>query len=348
MVLSGIQDLDSRFSAEGRIRPIVGGRGNDNHRAEAVGIVNMKQYLISIADLSAEEIENIFQLAARIKKSPEKYRTSLQGQMFGLIFEKPSTRTWISFETGIFSLGGGTVYLGPEDIKLGVREEVRDVARVLDRYLAGIILRTFSHQTITEFRRHFSKVVVNGLSDFEHPCQALADYFTLRERLPKGRKPALAFIGDGNNVLHSLLLLTASLGGEIHYATPRNHEPSEDVLKRASAIAKKTKAVIQGGYNPEEAVEGADAVYTDVWVSMGEEKQREEKLKAFRGMQVNEALMKKAGKGAYVMHCLPAHRGEEITESVLESKNSIVFDQAENRLHVQKAVLLHLSGVKRG
>lgn len=307
----------------------------------------MKQYLISVADLNSEEIETIFQLTAKIKAAPEKYRTCLQGEMFGLIFEKPSTRTWISFETGIFSLGGGTIYLGPEDIKLGVREEVRDVARVLDRYLAGVILRTFSHQTITEFRQYFSKVVVNGLSDFEHPCQALADYFTLRERFPKGYKPALAFVGDGNNVLHSLILLTACLGGKINYATPRGHEPSRDILKHALAIAKKTKAVIQGTYHPAEAVGGgADAVYTDVWVSMGEEKQREQKLKAFRGMQVNESLMAKARKGAYVMHCLPAHRGEEITEEVIESKNSIVFDQAENRLHVQKAILLHLTSRK--
>jgi ornithine carbamoyltransferase len=302
----------------------------------------MKKHLISITDLSAEEIEKIFALALELKRSPEKFRTRLQGQMFGLIFEKPSTRTWISFETGIFSLGGGTIYLGPDDMKLGIREEVRDVARVLNRYLTGVILRTFSHETITEFQKFYDKAVINGLSDFEHPCQALADYLTLREKFPQGYKPTIAFIGDGNNVLNSLVLLAATMGYDFHYATPKNLEPSAEIINQARAIAKKTGSKILGTHDPSEAVKNADAVYTDVWVSMGQEAQREEKLKAFKGMQVNEELMKKAKKDAYVMHCLPAHRGEEITDGVMESKTSIVFDQAENRLHVQKAVLLHL------
>jgi ornithine carbamoyltransferase len=302
----------------------------------------MKKSIISIADLDPKQIQSIFKLAEEVKKFPHRYRGRLEGQMFALIFEKPSTRTWVSFEAGIFSLGGGTLYLGPEDIQLGVREEVRDVARVLNRYLAGVILRTFSHDTIVEFGKYFDKPVINGLSDFEHPCQALADYFTLYEKFPKGYQPTLAFVGDGNNVLNSLILLTAKLGGKLRYATPKKHEPPRRIVAESATIAKRTKAIIEGFHNPKEAVRQADAVYTDVWVSMGEEKMRKQKLSAFQGMQVNKSLMKLAKKKAYIMHCLPAHRGEEITNDVLEGKQSAVFEQAENRLHIQKAILLHL------
>lgn len=302
--------------------------------------------LISISDLSLDEIRKVFALTERLKKFPKRYRNALDGQIFGLIFEKPSTRTWISFETGIFSLGGGAIYLGPEDIQLGVREEVRDVARVLNRYLAGVILRTFSHETITEFGKYFERPIVNGLSNFEHPCQALADYFTLSEKFPKSVKPIVAFIGDGNNVLNSLILLAATLGFPLRYATPPKHQPSASLLKQARSMAQKSGAKIFGTQDPEEAVYGADVIYTDVWVSMGEEKRRAKKIKAFLGMQVNAKLLKKAKKNAFVMHCLPAHRGEEITNEVMESRRSIVFDQAENRLHVQKALLLHLCSRK--
>ncbi len=304
--------------------------------------MSQNKSLISIQDLSADEIEELFDLTGEVKNFPESYEGALRGRMFGLIFEKPSTRTWVSFEAGIFSLGGGTLYLGPEDIKLGVREEVRDVARVLDRYLSGVILRTFAHKTIEEFQKYFQKPVINGLSDFEHPCQALADYFTLREKFPKGSKPLLAFIGDGNNVLNSLILLAAKLGFPLRYATPRGHEPGKDVIEEAREVAKKTGALIEGGYNPHDAVRDADAVYTDVWVSMGQEKMHKQKMQAFKGMQVNRELLKKAKKKVFVMHCLPAHRGEEITDQVMESKHSIIFDQAENRLHIQKAIMLHL------
>lgn len=300
-------------------------------------------HLISILDLSAEEALRIFKLAVDIKKNPAKYQSRLQGKMFALIFEKPSTRTWVSFETGIYTLGGSAIYLGPEDMKLGVREEVKDVARVLNRYISGVVLRTFSHETITEFRKYFQQTVINGLSDYEHPCQALADYMTIFEKFNSVTKPTLAFIGDGNNVFNSLVLLAAQLGGKMNYATPKAYAPCKEVLAQAQKIAKKTGAVIKGSIDPVAAVRGADVVYTDVWVSMGEEKIRNKKLKQFKGMQVNSALMKKANPGAYVMHCLPAHRGEEITDEVMESRRSIVFDQAENRLHAQKAVLLHLS-----
>jgi len=302
----------------------------------------MRRHLISIGDLKLREIEKILALAQEVKKFPEEFQNALRGQKFGLIFEKPSTRTWVSFDAGIFQMGGSTVYLGPEDIKLGVREEVRDVARVLDRYLVGIIMRTYAHQTIIEFEKFFSHPVINGLSDQEHPCQALADYLTIRERHADLREPVVAYVGDGNNVLNSLLLLAAQLGGKLRYATPKKHEPNPVFLKQAAQIAARTGAKLEGTHDPREAVRGADVVYTDVWVSMGEEKIRERKLKAFKGFQINRKLMDLAKKKATVMHCLPAHRGEEITDEVIEGKQSVVFDQAENRLHIQKAVLLFL------
>lgn len=305
----------------------------------------MKNRLISIDDLEYQDIQRIFFLAQKLKRSPEKYRRALAGRVFGLIFEKPSTRTWISFETGIFSMGGGTIYLGPEDMKLGVREEVRDVARVLDRYLTGVVLRTFSHRTIIEFERYFRHPIINGLSDNEHPCQALADFFTIQEKFGTKRKPKISFIGDGNNVLNSLLLLSAKLGARFSYATPRAYPPSAGILRKARTDARKTGAEIEGGFDPSAAVRDADVVYTDVWVSMGQESERQKKIRHFKGMQVNGVLLRKARKNAFVMHCLPAHRGEEITNEVIESQQSIVFDQAENRLHVQKAILLHLCQV---
>lgn len=300
------------------------------------------KHFISVDDFSSEEIEKVLGLAQKIKRSPYSYRDVLGGRMFGLIFEKPSTRTWVSFEVGIQTMGGGTIYLGPEDIQLGVREAAQDVARVLERYLDGVILRTFAHETITTFERYFHKPVINGLSDFEHPCQALGDFLTLREKSKGRKKPVLAFVGDGNNVLNSLLLLTAKLGGCLRYATPPDFPPSADVLKRAKGLARQTKASIEGFSDPKQAVKDADFVYTDVWVSMGEEKQGKMKVQSFRGFQVNRELLRHASRDVRVMHCLPAHRGEEITDDVLEGKSSIVFDQAENRLHIQKAVLVHL------
>ena len=301
----------------------------------------MGKDLISINDLSLKDLEAIFDLAARIKKNPAKFSEIMKGKIFGLIFEKPSTRTWISFEAGILSLGGNAIYLGPDDIKLGKREETRDVARVLDRYLAGVVLRTFSHNTITEFQKYFRGPVINGLSDFEHPCQALADFLTLREKIA-AKKPVIAYVGDGNNVLASLLLLGAKLGCDIRYATPKEYVPADNLLNEAKTLAKKSGAKISGWIDPVQAVQDADAIYTDVWVSMGEENIRHQKMKAFGAYQINRELLRHAKKNVFVMHCLPAHRGEEITDEVMESKHSIVFDQAENRLHVQKAILIHL------
>ena len=298
--------------------------------------------LISIADLKPADAEHLLKLAAKVKKNPARYQSAFKGEKLGLIFEKPSTRTWVSFDVGIYSMGGSAIYLGPDDIKLGVREEVRDVARVLERYLAGMVLRTFAHDTITEFQKYFGRPVINGLSDFEHPCQALADYLTIREKLGWKAKPLVTYVGDGNNVLNSLMLLAATLGGKLNYATPKRHEPNQAVLARAKRIAEKTGAQLAGFYDPREAVRQADVIYTDVWVSMGEEHLRASKLKAFRGMQVNRELLARAKKDVLVMHCLPAHRGEEITDEVMEGRHSAVFDQAENRLHIQKAILLWL------
>lgn len=304
----------------------------------------MQRHLISILDLNAQEIQGILKLSQEVKQTPEKFKNHLDGKKFGLIFEKPSTRTWVSFETGISAMGGSSIYLGPDDIKLGVREEIKDVARVLDRYLSGIVMRTFAHSTITEFEEYFTRPVINGLSDREHPCQALADFLTIKENFGCAKEPVLAWVGDGNNVLTSLIYLAATIGSEIRYATPAKHEPDPAVIAKAKEIAKISGAKIIGTHDPREAVKGAHVIYGDVWVSMGEEDQREEKLKAFDGFQINSDLLALADKKCRIMHCLPAHRGEEITEDVFESKSSVVFDQAENRLHAQKAVLLFLCG----
>ena len=300
--------------------------------------------LISISDITAAQAEALFDLAREVKDRPDVYHDLLSGKKLGLIFEKPSTRTWVSFDAGVFSLGGGTIYLGPDDIKLGLREEIKDVARVLGRYLAGVVMRTFSHQTIVEFSKYFDRPVINGLSDSEHPCQALADFFTIQEKFKGDKNPVIGYVGDGNNVLSSLILLSAKMGRDIRFATPKQHAPKKALLDQAKKVAKKTGATIEGFNDPKKAVDGVDVVYTDVWVSMGEEKVRKQKLKNFKGMQVNKQLLKRANKNAVVMHCLPAHRGQEITDDVLESKKAIIFDQAENRLHIQKAILIQLFG----
>ena len=302
------------------------------------------KHLISALDFDAAELKTIFGLAKRVKQNPEAYRNHFGGKAMGLIFEKPSTRTWVSFEVGFSTMGGHVTYLGPGDIKLGVREEVRDVARVLARYLDLVVMRTFSHRRIVEFAWYFEKPVINGLSDLEHPCQVVGDFFTIEEVLGAVDGKKIAFVGDGNNVLNSLLGIAARLGAHLSFATPKKYPPDRTILERALKEAKRTKAKLVATHVPEQAVKGAHIVYTDVWLSMGEET-KEEKLKAFKGFQVNRALLKKAGDNARLMHCLPAHRGEEVTNDVIESKQSIVFDQAENRLHVQKAILMYLLGM---
>lgn len=304
----------------------------------------MTRSIVSINELKPDSIRRLIHQARVIKERPRDFRKAMDGHVLGLIFEKPSTRTRVSFETAMVTMGGSAAYINQQDEKLGQREEVRDVARTLSRYFSAAVLRTFSHWTITEFRRHFKKPVINGLSDMEHPCQALADFMTIEEKFGNVKDPVIAFIGDGNNVLNSLMLTAAKLGSHIKFATPRNNRPYKKMLDLARRIAKKSKGRIEECRDPKAAVRGAQVVYTDVWVSMGEEEIREMKMREFEGFQVNRKLMKYAAKDAVVMHCLPAHRGEEITNDVIEGKRSIVFDQAENRLHIQKAIILYLIG----
>lgn len=304
--------------------------------------VVMIKHLLSVADLTPDDINRIFDKAASLKKEPFSESGALENKVIGLVFQKPSTRTRVSFEVGSAELGAHHIYLGPDDIEFGKREPIKDVARVLSRYMDLIILRTFSHDDILEFARFATVPVINGLSDLFHPCQALGDIFTVREKLVDLKARMLCFVGDGNNVLHSLLYCSAKMGMNIRAATPKKYGPNPEVLRNAVEMAKKSGSKIELFNDPRAAAKGADIIYTDVWVSMGQEKQRDKRLKAFRGFQVNSELLGLAKKGALIMHCLPAHRGEEITDEALECQNSIVFDQAENRLHVQKAILMEL------
>ncbi len=302
----------------------------------------MKKDLISIGLLSNSEIKDIFSLSGKIKKDPRKFNQVLKGKSLALIFEKPSNRTYVSFSVGMYQLGGNAIYLGPEQIKLGVRETIHDVAKTLSRYVDGIVLRTFAHDNVLEMARSASVPVINGLSDFSHPCQALADTFTILEKLGSFKNVTIAYIGDGNNVCNSLLLVAAKLGINFNIATPKGYEPGAHVIKDAVVAAQKIGAKIQLNNNPEEAVKGANVIYTDVWASMGQEKEAAKRKSDFKEFQVNARLVSLAQKSCLVMHCLPAHRGEEISDDAIDGKHSVIFDQAENRLHVQKAILVKL------
>jgi len=304
----------------------------------------MKKDLISVKDLTTQEIEGLFGLTDKLKKDKAKFGSALKGKALALIFQKPSNRTRVSFEVGMCQLGGHSIYLSPQEINLGVRESIEDVAKTLSRYVDGVVLRTFEHKTILEMAKYAGVPVINGLTDFSHPCQALADVYSIREKLKNIKGVTLAYVGDGNNVCNSLLLASAKIGLNMNVGAPRGYEPQGVVLKDARAIAKVKNSSIKLFNDPEKAVRGADVVYTDVWTSMGQEKEAEERRKIFKGFQINAELMKSAKKNALVMHCLPAHRGEEITGKVIDGVNSIVFDQAENRLHLQKAILIKLLG----
>jgi ornithine carbamoyltransferase len=298
--------------------------------------------LLSIDDLDTAQILHLFNLARTMKARPARYRTALDGTMMALIFEKPSLRTRTTFAVGMAQLGGDAIYLSPAEISLGKRESVYDVAKNLERMVDAVMIRTFAHEICTDFARHASVPVINGLTDHEHPCQALADFFTLSEHRSKLEGLKLAYVGDGNNVVHSLLLTAAKLGAHMAVATPDGYQPSPAVVERALVIAGKTGSEIVLTENPAEAVHGADAVYTDTWTSMGQEAEAEERRRVFKPFQVNAALMARAKRNALFMHCLPAHRGEEVTDEVIDSRNSVVFDEAENRLHIQKAVMHEL------
>jgi len=304
----------------------------------------MKKDLISIKDLSVKEIEGIFNLTDKLKKEPGKFKKAMESKTLALVFEKPSNRTYVSFAVGMYQLGGNSIYLGPEQIKLRVRETIKDVAKTLSRYVDGIALRTFDHENVVEMAKYATIPVINGLSDFSHPCQALADVYSIREKLKSLKGKTLAYIGDGNNVCNSLLYCCSKIGINMNVATPKGYEPSRLVLKESS----KEKGVkINLFSKPEDAVKSVDVIYTDVWASMGQEKEAEKRKQVFKKFQINNNLMKLAKKRVLIMHCLPAHRGEEITDEIIDSQNSIVFDQAENRMHVQKAILIKLLGDKK-
>jgi len=304
------------------------------------------KHLISLADLAPAEIQEIIDVAVGLKAEVKAghQRPLLAGKVLALLFQKPSLRTRASFDVGTGQLGGRAIYLSPEEVQLGRRESVPDVARVLSRYVDAIVARTFAHRDVELLASCSSVPVINGLSDFSHPCQALADYLTIQEKLGRLAGVRLAYVGDGNNVAHSLLLGGAKLGVHLALASPAGYRCAQSVVERAREAARATGSQILLTEDPAEAVRGADVVYTDVWTSMGQESEAEERRVAFRGFQVDRQLLALASPGAIVMHDLPAHRGEEITDEVLDGPQSVVFDQAENRLHAQKAVLALLLG----
>ena len=327
-------------------------------------------HVLSVTDITRQEAEALFELASLLKKRKVRVSSPLSGKTLGLVFQKPSVRTRLSFEIGMHQLGGRCVYLGPEDIQQGQRpplkeaaprpsgqwlrkkdaspqpsgqrESAKDMARVLSRYVDGIVARTFAHKEVVELAQWATVPVINGLSDVHHPCQALSDLFTITEHFGHVRGLKIAYVGDGNNVCHSLMHGCGLLGAILTVATPRQYPPDPHILQEAQSAAKRSGGKIAWTTNPREAAQGVSVLYTDVWVSMGQEGQRRQRLKAFAAYQVNRSLVALADKRYVVMHCLPAHRGEEISDEVLDSPHSIVYDQAENRLHFQKAILLWL------
>lgn len=297
---------------------------------------------MSIEDLDTDAILEILRLTENVKADKAKYSGSLKGKSIGLIFQKPSNRTRVSFEIGMVQLGGYAIYLGPNEIEMGVRESIKDVACVLSRYLDGIVARTYKHNDVKDLAKFAAVPVINGLSDRAHPCQALSDIFTIKERLGGFEGVTLSYIGDGNNVLNSLMCAAAKVGLNMKIAAPKGYEPKIEMAGIAKSLAKKSGSRIEFSNDPALAAKNADVIYTDVWVSMGQEKEARARMKAFRDFQINGRLMKLAKAKCLVMHCLPAHRGEEIVDSVIDSKNSVVYDQAENRMHTEKAILLKL------
>jgi ornithine carbamoyltransferase len=294
--------------------------------------------LISISSLTTNEVTLIIHEAGLIKQGPH-HTEILKGKTLAMIFEKSSTRTRVSFETGIYQLGGIGMYFSSSDLQMGRGETIHDTAKVLSRYVDAIMARTYSYQTILDLARFASVPVINGLTDYDHPCQVLSDLFTIYEKKGYLKGLTLAYIGDGNNVLTSLIQGCAKTGMNINISTPAGYEPSAKVIEEMKETMKNTGSKLEMFKAPAEAVKNAAIIYTDVWISMGQEKDRDERLKAFKNYQVNMKLLEKTGKDVMVMHCLPAHRGEEITDEVMDGPNSIVFDQAENRLHTQKAIM---------
>jgi ornithine carbamoyltransferase len=300
--------------------------------------------LCSIADLSSAEVRAILKLGHDVKRSPREYRHALDAKQMVLMFEKASLRTRLAFETGINTMGGNAIFVDQTNSPLGERESIADVARNVERWVDVIVLRTYAHDTITEMAANSRVPVVNALSDFEHPCQALADFMTLEEHFGTAAGLNFTYVGDGNNVCHSLMLTGAQLGANVTVATPRGYSPDIEIVTLARDIAAANGCEVRLLQDPQAAAENADAIYTDVCVSMGMEHESSKRAPIFRPFQVNEALMQKAASNAVFMHCLPARRNAEVTDQVLDGPQSIVFDQAENRMHAQKALLLLLLG----
>jgi ornithine carbamoyltransferase len=300
--------------------------------------------LVSTRDLGPSGVEAVLHLAGIMKTRPADFRGALAGKQMVMFFEKASLRTRLTFEAGMSSLGGATFFVDQTHERLDGREKLSDIAHNLERWVDAIVLRTFAQETIAGMAEHASVPVINALSDLEHPCQALADYFTLQERFGNLKNICLAYVGDGNNVAHSLLLTCACLGSKIRVATPNGYGPNAEIVADAREIAEQTGAVIDILCDPHAAVKGVDAVYTDAWASMGQEHEAGKRARIFPPYQMNDELVAGAAPHAVFMHCLPAHRGEEITDAVMDSERSVVFDQAESRLHVQKAILYLLLG----
>ncbi len=301
-----------------------------------------KRDFLSVRDFSADELRETLRLATDIKAHPDRYATALKGKTLAMIFEKPSLRTRVTFDVGIQQLGGFSLYLSPAEINLGKRESVYDVAKNLERMVQGIMIRTFAHQIVLDMARFASIPIINGLTDYSHPCQAMADFLTLQEKKGELKGLKLCFVGDGNNVAHSLMFAGARLGTHVTIACPESHKPHPTAVQHAREDATTTGARIEIVHDPVAGVRDADAVYTDVWASMGQEAEAEERKKIFRPFQVNSSLMAHAKRDAIFMHCLPAHRGDEVTDDVIDAPFSVVFQEAENRLHAQKAIMLQL------
>jgi ornithine carbamoyltransferase len=301
-----------------------------------------KRDFVSICDWSSEDLSESLSVAVAVKADPLKFSRKLEGKALAMIFEKPSLRTRVSFDVGIHQLGGFSLCLTKAEINLGKREIVSDVAKNLERMVQGIMIRTFSHENVKEMAQYASIPVINGLTDFSHPCQAMADFLTLLELKGDLRKQKIAYIGDGNNVAHSLIYAAVRFGAHLAVATPEGYEPDPAVLTWAKANAGATGCKLDILRNPIEAAADADGIYTDVWTSMGLESEAAKRRQVFKSYQINDALVKHAKPDYVFMHCLPAHRGEEVSDSVIDSAHSVVFQQAENRLHAQKAILLAL------
>ncbi|MBH31126.1 MAG: ornithine carbamoyltransferase [Candidatus Marinimicrobia bacterium] len=303
----------------------------------------MKRDFLHITDFSKEEIDGLFELSARLKKEVKEGTPHhlLREKTLAMIFQKPSARTRVSFETGMFQLGGHALFLGPDNLGLGKREATRDLARLFSRYNDLIMARVFEHDHILDLAKYASVPVINGLTDYNHPCQIMADIFTVLEHRGHLDDLTLSFIGDGNNVFHSWMYLAQRLPMKLNLACPEGYEPDEKLVEttRLAGLSKVTVA-----HDPFDIVAGSDVIYTDVWASMGQEEEAADRAKVFQPFQVNSKLMKAAGEQAYFMHCLPAHRGDEVTDEVIDSHRSIVFDEAENRMHVQKAIMVILMG----